>query len=325
MKIKPLIAMFLTGVFSVTLTGCNDPIEKAPDVVEPDNDNGYGTTDPIAGTWENKDEDGDGIPDANDDFPFDPNKVRYTVINESEPNNNPSVATEVGENLPFKVKGRISDAADNGDLYKFNADEGMFISARVVYESTAFKPKLYFSDDTGRAINSSLVHANELLKTAYVITIIPSGGKYHLGVIDENSGGGDDFAYEVEVFEDNDADGIDDSKEFAIGVEANSQDTDKDQVPDFFEFYVGNGNGLDSDGDNLPNLIDLDSDGDGISDELEQAGNPDRDNSFGFLDFDSDNHGVFDDEESIMAEVCRWTQTMTERQIISNAVIFNVS
>lgn len=40
MKTKTLIAMFLSGVISLGLAGCNDPIETEPDTVQPDDGNG---------------------------------------------------------------------------------------------------------------------------------------------------------------------------------------------------------------------------------------------------------------------------------------------
>ncbi|MCK8094200.1 hypothetical protein [Pseudoalteromonas sp. 1CM17D] len=47
------------------------------------------------GTWQNKDEDGDGVTDEQDDYPFDASKTQYPVYFEKEPNDNPSVATAV--------------------------------------------------------------------------------------------------------------------------------------------------------------------------------------------------------------------------------------
>ncbi|MEC8328406.1 MAG: hypothetical protein VX100_20285 [Pseudomonadota bacterium] len=60
------------------------------------------------GTWENKDEDGDGALDENDDYPFDPRKSQYPVYLEQEPNDNPGIATPIKLVQGVRVKGVIS-------------------------------------------------------------------------------------------------------------------------------------------------------------------------------------------------------------------------
>ncbi|KPV95538.1 hypothetical protein AN214_02456 [Pseudoalteromonas sp. P1-9] len=69
------------------------------------------------GTWENKDEDGDGVLDENDDYPFDPRKSQYPVYLEQEPNDNPSIVTPIKLVQGVRVKGAISSNLDKGDLY----------------------------------------------------------------------------------------------------------------------------------------------------------------------------------------------------------------
>jgi len=98
------------------------------------------------GTWQNKDEDGDGVPDEQDDYPFDASKTQYPVYFEKEPNDNPSVATPVELGKGFKVKGVISSRTDKGDLYGFNVDDGTMVTA--VFESAAkrFDPQVYVSN-----------------------------------------------------------------------------------------------------------------------------------------------------------------------------------
>ncbi|WP_238536682.1 hypothetical protein [Pseudoalteromonas maricaloris] len=119
--------------------------------------------DPTKGTWQNKDEDGDGVLDEHDEFPFDGQRARYPEIVEIEPNDNPSNAVKVAHQLPFKVKGVISNAGDNGDLYQFGANKGDYISARITYSSDNFKPKVYFSEQGGFVINSSQIHTHSAL------------------------------------------------------------------------------------------------------------------------------------------------------------------
>ncbi|KPZ58872.1 hypothetical protein AN391_01554 [Pseudoalteromonas sp. P1-13-1a] len=70
------------------------------------------------GTWQNKDEDGDGVPDEHDDYPFDAAKTTMSVVQEQEFNNNVGQANPVG-NIPFKAAGVIAKNVDIDD-FKFN-------------------------------------------------------------------------------------------------------------------------------------------------------------------------------------------------------------
>ena len=87
------------------------------------------------GTWQNKDEDGDGVTDEQDDYPFDDTRSKFIEAQDSEPNDDPSVATPLAAGIPFRVNGAISNKRDNGDLYSFQGKEGDFVSALVTYES----------------------------------------------------------------------------------------------------------------------------------------------------------------------------------------------
>ncbi|UTV97844.1 hypothetical protein KDW99_11080 [Marinomonas rhizomae] len=249
------------------------------------------------GTWQNKDEDSDGVPDVDDDFPFDTTRSKFVEVQNSEPNDNPSVATPLDTGIPFRVRGAISNERDNGDLYSFQGKKGDFVSALVTYESESFAPKAYFSDESGLAINSSLIHYSKENKTLFVTVIIPKDGLFHLGVIDANSGGDPSFRYQVDVFYDADIDGIPDNKERALGILPESQDTDEDGIPDFYEYYVDASIGLDSDGDGIPNMLDDDSDGDSIADKLEGFTDPDKDGFYNFIDLDSDGDSIPDSQE----------------------------
>ncbi|MBB1282695.1 cell surface receptor IPT/TIG domain-containing protein [Pseudoalteromonas sp. SR41-1] len=251
------------------------------------------------GTWQNKDEDVDGVPDELDDYPFDNSRSKFIEVQDSEPNDNPSVATPLAAGIPFRVKGAISNKGDNGDLYRFQGKEGDFVSALVTYESESFAPKAYFSDESGLAINSSLIHSSKENKTFFVTVIIPKDGLFHLGVIDSSSGGNPSFKYQVDVFYDKDIDGIPDNKERALGVLPESQDTDEDGNPDFYEYYVDASIGLDLDADCIVNMLDEDSDGDTINDKLDGYTDPDKDGIYNFTDLDSDGDSILDSQEKV--------------------------
>ncbi|MGI9202487.1 MAG: OmpA family protein, partial [Woeseiaceae bacterium] len=94
---------------------------------------------------------------------------------------------------------------------------------------------------------------------------------------------------------DSDGDGIVDvvdgmPESFGDGV-----DTDQDGIADADEDLVG---ATDTDMDTIPDYLDLDSDNDGIPDELEGGGDADGDGVANFRDLDSDNDGIDDSTES---------------------------
>ncbi|MEO9869146.1 PKD domain-containing protein [Ekhidna sp.] len=89
-----------------------------------------------------------------------------------------------------------------------------------------------------------------------------------------------------------------------ISVQNTGLDSDGDGIPDNVEVGDDPGNPIDSDGDGTPDYLDLDSDNDGIADEAEAGDDPnnpvdtDGDGTPDYLDTDSDNDGVDDWEES---------------------------
>ena len=96
---------------------------------------------------------------------------------------------------------------------------------------------------------------------------------------------------------DSDGDTILDATETAV-------DTDGDNVPDFLDLD-SDGDGIpdqiegivDTDGDGSPNYLDLDSDSDTISDTIEGTVDTDSDGTPNYLDLDSDDDGFPDLEE----------------------------
>ncbi len=109
---------------------------------------------------------------------------------------------------------------------------------------------------------------------------------------DEGNGDADNDGVLNRLDLDSDNDGLSDT------IEANGTD--------FSIFTDTNGDGLqdelaanpllapDTDGDNVVDFLDLDSDNDGISDSLELAGDRDADGIANFRDLDVDNDGIFD-------------------------------
>jgi len=85
------------------------------------------------------------------------------------------------------------------------------------------------------------------------------------------------------------------------GVIDDTTDTDNDGIPDVTDGQVnhfGTGTAIDSDGDGIADIYDIDDDNDGIPDVVEAKGNPTRDTDgdgiIDSLDLDSDNDGILD-------------------------------
>ncbi|QSX40155.1 IPT/TIG domain-containing protein [Shewanella cyperi] len=317
MKFKALyLALLLAG--TVVVGGCNGELEPGEgtnpttptdpgtptDPTDPGNPTDPGTpTDPVnqVGTWENKDEDGDGVPDELDDYPFDVSKTDTEVFTDLEPNDNPSVATPTNLLPPFSVRGAIATKSDNGDLFSFKGEKGHFYTFRLNYQDTEFKPNIYFSDAQGNALNFGKIAISPSLKTLAINVEILEDGMYHVGVNDINFDGSPSFSYEGRVFSDLDGDGLDDIQESALGINNQTWDTDQDGISDADEFLYGRyipSLGFDPDGDGIPNWSDTDSDGDGILDHREGAFDHDQDGLGNFIDIDSDGNNIPDQIEA---------------------------
>lgn len=93
-------------------------------------------------------------------------------------------------------------------------------------------------------------------------------------------------------------------------------DCDGDGITNQEEGYDPDGDGnpnagtnpVDTDGDGIPDYLDLDTDNDGILDEQEGAADIDKDGTPNFRDLDSDNDGVFDLMESGISDPSKLDQ-----------------
>ncbi len=100
---------------------------------------------------------------------------------------------------------------------------------------------------------------------------------------------------------DTDDDGLDDLREQQLGTAPNKYDSDDGGVSDWWESYLGT-DPLDGSDDHIhPNNGDVDQDG--IPNELEGYGNSDNDQIPDYLDLDSDNDGWFDILEAGLPDV----------------------
>ncbi|MEL0646954.1 hypothetical protein V6248_05935 [Pseudoalteromonas agarivorans] len=256
------------------------------------------------GTWQNKDEDGDGVLDEQDDYPFVATKTTMSVVQEQEFNNNVGQANPVG-NIPFAVEGVISLSSDIDD-FKFTVTEddvqsGKSISFIVLEESSRFHPQLGIFKNNGRIIEYIELAIDKVAPLGAAIAFNPTqSGEYNLSVLDRNGNHADDFKYQAFGFIDTDKDAIPDNKEQALELNYKIQDSDRDGIADGNEYWVFSSKNVfahDVDGDSVPNWLDDDSDGDGIPDTLEGTADLDTDQLPAFVDLDSDNNIISDRDE----------------------------
>ena len=265
------------------------------------------------GTWQNKDEDGDGVPDEQDDYPFDAAKTTILVVQEQEFNNNVGQANPVG-NIPFKAAGVIAKNVDIDD-FKFNIPNSMlFEDLSVTFilfkDDSRITPSLTIINNNGDVISSIPTNIEHVGKVGQVITFSPKqAGEYNLSITDRNNLGADSFTYTVHAFIDIDKDAVPTNKELALGMNHLGQHTDADKIPDGNEYHIYTANFIfshDVDNDATPNWLDLDSDDDGITDAIEQTYDLDGDKKPAFIDLDSDNNAVLDSDELNLVEFIRY-------------------
>ncbi|RZF80222.1 hypothetical protein EXT46_13055 [Pseudoalteromonas sp. CO325X] len=258
----------------------------------------------LKGSWANKDEDGDGVLDAEDDFPFLPQYTKYPHTVEKEFNNNVAQANTVGK-LPFSVEGVLSLSADIDD-FKFiitdaDVEAGKSVSFVVIEQSPRFHPQLGIFKNNGRVVQHIDIAIDKVTPIGTAIAFTPKqSGEYNLSVLDYHANHADDFKYQAYGFVDTDKDGVPDNKEQALGLNYKIQDSDGDGIADGNEYWILSENGEfvhDVDADSKPNWSDDDSDGDGILDTLEGTVDDDRDQLPAFADLDSDNNDISDSEE----------------------------
>ncbi|MGI1999506.1 hypothetical protein [Shewanella frigidimarina] len=248
------------------------------------------TTGQQTGTWENKDEDGDGVPDVQDDYPFDASQSKYKLVHEQEFNNNQDVATIVSE-VPARLSGVIQQINDL-DFYKLQLESGQQLTFLLSSISDKLNPGMAVLGSDGIAINSWAPNYHPVGQFKRAIQIKPrQSGVYYLVINDKQFQGNADYTYTIDVFFDHDVDAINDSHESAFGFALYSQDSDSDGAFDGDEFHVNN---HDMDNDGIPNWLDEDADGDGIKDQYEGSSDLDQDGLAALVDLDSDGNGVSD-------------------------------
>ena len=254
------------------------------------------------GNYRQLDEDGDGVDDINDDFPFDENRSELTTYNEVEFNGNlyPN-GNVLGTTYPILIAGAIDSNSANlidTDYFLFNASGGDLISIKLTTSAEDFKPALSLLNASGFSVTTINTHQFED-GLMIVSARIPTSGEYAVSVSEFNNQNDPSFTYTLNIYKDSDMDGLSDQKELASGMIHTSPDSDSDNIIDSVEYVLAiNAVAFDNDNDNVPSWWDLDSDGDGIRDEIETSSDPDLDGIPSFLDLDSDGNGISDSEEN---------------------------
>ncbi len=309
--------------------GCSDPgTNPAAGTCIADADMGVTTTDPL-----NKDSDGGGVADGSED----PNRDGKIDAGETDPTagngaddmtvtdtDNDGLSddyeTTIGSNpndadsdddgvIDGDEPNGALDSDGDGIINIFDVDsdnDGLFDGTEMGFGCS--------NPDTNSGANTCIADADMGMTTTAPLNRdtdgggVPDGaedgnhnGQIDMGEIDPNAGADDT------TLTDTDMDGLPDAYETSIGSDPNDADTDDDGVPDGFEPNPT----VDTDGDGDINLIDEDSDNDGLLDGTELgydckgAGTnqatckPDVDPTTGTspLDADTDDGGVLDGGE----------------------------
>ncbi|MBE3674045.1 TIG domain-containing protein [Pseudoalteromonas distincta] len=255
---------------------------------------------PPVGTWQNKDEDGDGVPDEQDDYPFDANLAKAKYYQETELNDNLAKAENLTSEIPYFVSGVVQHTADL-DLFKFTTNKAERVSVVLNTTNSIFRPNIFIFNSTGSSVEEIKSNFTAIgnIGAASNFTL-PAAGTYYLAITDDDARGNTDFSYKAKLFFDVDIDYIDDGLEPAFGLIVDDIDSDKDRIFDGTEFYVYldiNTYSHDVDLDGIPNWLDDDSDADGIPDKIEGVSDQDQDGLGNFVDLDSDGNGNVDKNE----------------------------
>ncbi|CAM2794957.1 MULTISPECIES: IPT/TIG domain-containing protein [Pseudoalteromonas] len=255
---------------------------------------------PPVGTWQNNDEDADGVPDEQDDYPFDVNLVKAKYYQETELNDNLAKAENLTSEIPYFVSGVVQHTADL-DLFKFTTNKAERVSVVLNTTNTIFRPNIFILNSDGSSVEKIKSNFTAIGNIGAAANFtLPAADTYYLAITDVDARGNTDFTYKAKLFFDVDIDYIDDGLESAFGLIVNDIDSDRDRIFDGTEFYVyldGNTYSHDVDLDGIPNWLDDDSDADGIPDKIEGISDQDQDGLGNFVDVDSDGNGNLDKNE----------------------------
>jgi hypothetical protein len=250
----------------------------------------------LKGSWENKDEDGDGVPDEQDDYPFDAAKSEFFTLQESEQNNLVETADDVAGHFPFRILGTLPNSGDT-DVFKITFPTELIspedrLSIIILSSNNNFNPTANLFDKNGSQL---VTYREDNIKPVngfkYHFIYFPNGNTTaYLSISSLRQVG--DASYTAQVSIDSDSDGVSDITEIALGMNLHAADTDNDGIKDSYEYYVYRNGQLNTDVDNdgIANFLDDDSDNDGLPDWLESFTDADKDSLGNFVDTDRKNN-----------------------------------
>ena len=275
-------APVFADVIAVTdLDRDDDGVPDDDDALPDDPTEVYDSDGDGVGNLADLDEDGDGSLDVEDRRPFDPATSDYRGQAEVEPNDVPREASAATA-IPVRFTGTLDTLAGTSgdvDVLSVPIDEGGGVTF-VLRGAGTERVSTTLQEGTARLLFPSFERV--LADGSRAITVLVDDGPVLL-ILDDSGDLTGRAAWTVEAFRDDDLDGLDDERERAQGLRAPDPDTDDDGVSDFDEVAAP-----DVDGDALPTFLDLDSDGDGLSDGAESIEDDDEDGMPAFLDLDSD-------------------------------------
>lgn len=244
------------------------------------------------------DEDNDGVDDALDELPFDASASTWPTVDEVEPNS--ASNGEGGSAMPIEAPTRIRGShtwAQDFDSYVLDVPEGSAwtigitsswsgaprIAVGIEWEDASAPTPLRLPTHYDPA-SLGFDHAITLLAGTSPLVFTPIQSRY--------DGSAEPATYEVTVFRDDDADGLPDANERALGLRTDTDDSDGDGILDTVELLLE-----DVDADGIPSWFDADADGNTLPDGVEGLGDADLDGLPDLIDLDNDNDGTSDLDE----------------------------
>jgi len=211
---------------------------------------------------------------------------------------------------------RASDGADTSDVANVHLDVGHANHLPVFVDPTPFDA-LDATEAQALTFTGAATDDDGPQAIAYSMVDVPDGATFDLdtatftwrptwdqagawNLVLGASDGSDTALHNVSVevtFIDSDHDGVPDTLESDLGLTIGSGDSDGDGISDLTE--IGDfSDPADTDQDGTIDALDKDSDGDGLTDEVEGAVDSDGDGIPDYQDTDSDDDGILDGEDN---------------------------
>jgi len=224
------------------------------------------------------DVDSDGINDVNDAYPLNPLKYDAEIFNEtkeifnSNQNDGISVA-EIAGSTPIQINGTIFSENNKPDIdyYAVNFNNS---GRYTIYVNSPYDISLSLAilNNTGSPIQYVYSDLISNKGNSAVSTLISEPTELFVSIIEASGFSHITWTYSISIFQDEDFDCIDDNLEKAIDSNHLNIDSDGDGISDYEEILTAKkdwNKNKDTDLDNIPLWWDIDSDNDGLLDSIE--------------------------------------------------------